>query len=384
MKIVYLLFLAFCACFNGVSQTSAELIGEVSLDSLVKTVREFSGEDSCVVGGGTVKLLNRVSSSGNDVAADYLIERLDSIVGISVISDVYSAGGRNVYVTQLGSVFPDSIVMICGHYDAVADYCADDNASAVGILLEAARILSKYQFKKTIVYAFWDEEETGLLGSKHHALQSNTNGDKYAAVLNIDMAGYDANDDGVFDIDLNTNPGSVKMKDALIDINSTNSLGLTPEVVQPGTTDSDHGSFWTHGYPAVLLGESWETNDQNNKYHTSEDRINLFNLPYYHKMAKLAIAYMGQTAEAITVSNQTYATQVLNAFVNPTTNDLCVNLSHQSTLNIFNLTGQLLIQRQLTKGQTTINLSDFPQGVYLIKTCSKRHPTALEKKIIIR
>jgi Zn-dependent M28 family amino/carboxypeptidase len=231
-------FIAYC-------QSDAELIGKVELDSLVKTVREFSGEDNCMVRGSKVRILNRVSSSGNDLAADYLEERLDSIDGISVTSDVYSAGGRNVYGTQLGTVFPDSIVMICGHYDAVADYCADDNASAVGILLEAARILSKYQFKKTIVYAFWDEEEIGLLGSKHHALQSKTNGDKYVAVLNIDMAGYDSNDDGIFDIDLNTNAGSIKMKDDLVAIRSTNSLNITPTIVQPGTTETDHASFWT-------------------------------------------------------------------------------------------------------------------------------------------
>ncbi|MEZ5021948.1 MAG: hypothetical protein R2728_01575 [Chitinophagales bacterium] len=38
-------------------------------------------------------------------------------------------GGRNIYATQLGSVNPDSIYIICGHYDAVNNYCADDNAS---------------------------------------------------------------------------------------------------------------------------------------------------------------------------------------------------------------------------------------------------------------
>ncbi|MFT6716805.1 MAG: Zn-dependent M28 family amino/carboxypeptidase, partial [Saprospiraceae bacterium] len=240
IKKAFLLFTAIIFTNAAFSQTSSELIDAVKLDSLVKTVREFSGEDSCLVTGSKVRILNRVSSSGNDLAADYLVERLDSIEGISVVSDVYSAGGRNVYGTQLGSVYLDSVVIIGCHYDAVADYCADDNASGVGILLEAARILSQYQFKRTIVYAFWDEEEVGLLGSKHHALQVSNGSDKIVAVLNIDMAGYDANDDGIFDIDLNTNAGSVKMKDDLVGINNTNGLNITPMVVQPGTFDTDH------------------------------------------------------------------------------------------------------------------------------------------------
>jgi len=380
-KILPLLILCFI-CFKGISQTSPEIIAQVKLDSLVKTVRQFSGEDSCLVAGVKVKIINRVSSTGNDVAADYLAERLNSI-GVTVTSDVYSAGGRNIYGTQLGLVYADSIVMICCHYDAVADYCADDNASGVGIILEAARILSQYQFKRTIVYAFWDEEEVGLLGSKHHALQSNNNSHKYSAVLNIDMAAYDANDDGIFDIDLNSSAGSIKIKDDLVAIGASNSLNITPTVVQPGTADSDHSSFWTYGYPAVLLGESWDSNDQNPHYHTSADRISLFNLPYYHEIAKLAIAYLEQTAEpASGVSTQVLPVEELDMYINPLTNKLSVNVETPSTLEIFDLNGQLVMQKQLTAGQNEINLNHLSQAMYVVKVYSAQSPLVREMKII--
>ncbi|MFT6746333.1 MAG: hypothetical protein ACJAZ2_000672 [Glaciecola sp.] len=382
MKEIFSIFILYCVSFTGVTQTPSEIIALVKLDSLVKTVREFSGEDSCSVGGNKIKLINRVSNSGNDLAADYLVERLNAI-GVTVTDDVYSALGRNVYATQLGTVHPDSIVMIGCHYDAVADYCADDNASGVGILLEAARILSKYQFKKTIVYAFWDEEEIGLLGSKHHALQANSRRDKITAVLNIDMAAYDANNDGVFDIDLNTNTGSVKMKDDLIAIDLANNLNITPMVVQPGTADSDHSSFWNYGYAGVLLGESWETNDQNSKYHTAQDRIHLFNLPYYHEIAKLAIAYLGQIAESVSgVSVQNTVVQPLNAYLNQSTNNLHVNLLSSSILKLIDVNGQLLIEKQLPKGQSIINVDEFQQGIYLVQTYANEDQKLSEIKII--
>lgn len=368
--------------FLGFSQSASHLINATNLDSLIKTVREFSGEDSCVVAGKKVKIVNRVSSSGNDLAADYLIKRLNTIA-IPLIDDVYSATGRNIYARQLGTTYVDSIVIIGCHYDAVADYCADDNASGVGILLEAARILSNYQFHKTIVYAFWDEEEIGLLGSEHHALQVFNSGDKIFAVLNIDMAGYDGNNDGVFDIDLNTNEGSVKIKDNLIAIDLANNLNITPMVVQPGTADSDHSSFWNHDYPGVLFGESWETNDQNSKYHTAQDRIDLFNLPYYHEIAKLAVAYLGQTAEPLSgVSTQELGVEKLDVFLNPSTTNLHVNVSSSSVMKLYDATGKLLIQKQLQKGQSLINVDDLTEGIYLINSCSIQHQIVSENKIV--
>ena len=63
----------------------------------------------------------------------------------------------------------DDIYIICAHYDSVTTYCADDNASSVAAVIEAARILSGECFDFTIVYALWDQEEIGLVGSEYYA-----------------------------------------------------------------------------------------------------------------------------------------------------------------------------------------------------------------------
>lgn len=365
---------------NGYAQTTSDFINQTSLDSLVKTVRQFSGEDSCVVGGVKVKIINRVSSSGNDLAADYLVQKFTEI-GQTPVSDVYSQNGRNVYAKQIGALYPDSIVMICAHYDAVADYCADDNASGVGIVLEAARILGQFQFQKTIVFALWDEEEIGLIGAKNYAGKSYQAGDKYVAVLNIDMAAYDSNDDRVFDIDLNSTSGSGKMKDRLVNITATQNLNIIPEVVKPGTSASDHSAFWDFGYPAVLMGESWETSDQNSKYHTAEDRIALFNLPYYHEIAKLAVGFVGELATPVNSVSVAEYNKELYAYIDPVSNQLLVEVKNPSLLKIYNLNGALLFSTTVSQGRSNVDVGHFSSGVYLVKATGIASKLAIETKV---
>jgi len=56
---------------------------------------------------------------------------------------------------QEGYLYPEKQFIICAHYDAVDVYCADDNATGVAAVIEAARILSQYNFKYTLIYALW-------------------------------------------------------------------------------------------------------------------------------------------------------------------------------------------------------------------------------------
>ena len=60
------------------AQTVADFIKESSLDQLKSAINELSGETSAKVNGATVTIKNRVSSKGNDLAADYIKERLNS------------------------------------------------------------------------------------------------------------------------------------------------------------------------------------------------------------------------------------------------------------------------------------------------------------------
>ena len=156
-------------------------------------------------------------------------------------------------------------------------------------MLEAARILSNYEFDYTLIYALWDEEEIGLFGSGYYADQAFANNDDILGVVNIDMAGWDGNDDGKMDIHTTNIANSIALANLVYNIVSVYNLDLDPVIYNPGTHASDHASFWNRDFGAILLIEAYWGGDFNPYYHTSGDRISQFNLPYYYEIAKLAV-----------------------------------------------------------------------------------------------
>jgi Zn-dependent M28 family amino/carboxypeptidase len=95
---------------------------------------------------------------------------------------------------------PNEIVIIGAHYDHLGydpmlkgDKIyngADDNASGVQAVLQVARafLATGEQPERTVIVAFWDGEEKGLLGSKYFALSYPEIG-KVKGYLNYDMIG---------------------------------------------------------------------------------------------------------------------------------------------------------------------------------------------------
>lgn len=104
----------------------------------------------------------------------------------------------SVIAVQKGSSDPSRYVIMSGDIDSrVSDVMdatsdspgANDNASGVAGTLEAARVLSKYQFNGSIVYAALAGEEQGLFGGKILAEAAQRQHWRIKAVLNNDMIG---------------------------------------------------------------------------------------------------------------------------------------------------------------------------------------------------
>ncbi len=104
----------------------------------------------------------------------------------------------DVLAIQRGTGDPDRVVVISGHLDSrVTDAMnatsdapgANDDASGVAAVMEAARILSKQKFSATIVYAVLSGEEQGLYGGKVLADYATANGWRVEADLNNDIIG---------------------------------------------------------------------------------------------------------------------------------------------------------------------------------------------------
>ena len=301
MKHLFLL-LSFSVTSTLSAQTELDLINAINLDSLTQTLQEFTGEITTNIGGNAVTILNR-GQANNELAGDYLVEKFNAMDNLTVTTQAFNTSGLNVIATQLGKSNPNDIYIICAHYDSVANYCADDNASGTATVLEIARILSTQCMDNTLVYALWDEEEIGLKGADYYATQANNNEDNILGVLNIDMMGYDGDDDDDFDIDVRPIANSLAMKDDLVGLLATYNFNLNVNVVNPGTTASDHSRFWNQGFSAVLVGESWENNDQTPHYHSSGDRFSTLDLPYFHELAKLIMSYMVTKGSLVSVDN---------------------------------------------------------------------------------
>ncbi|ASJ96878.1 M20/M25/M40 family metallo-hydrolase [Shewanella marisflavi] len=112
----------------------------------------------------------------------------------------------NIIAIQKGTLDPNRVVMMSGDIDSrVSDVMdatsaapgANDNASGVAGTLEAARVLSQYQFGGTIVYAALSGEEQGLYGGAGLADFAKKQGWQVEAVLNNDMIGNIAGINGV-------------------------------------------------------------------------------------------------------------------------------------------------------------------------------------------
>lgn len=114
----------------------------------------------------------------------------------------------NVVAIQKGTKFPNKYIIMSGDIDTRVsdpnDYTSDspganDNASGMAGTIEAARVLSKYKFDNSIIYAGLSGEEQGLFGGRGLAIHAKKNGWEIIGVLNNDMIGNIRGVDGVID-----------------------------------------------------------------------------------------------------------------------------------------------------------------------------------------
>ena len=114
----------------------------------------------------------------------------------------------NVVATIQGSVTPERIYVISGHLDsrrtivtdAVGDAPgADDDASGVAVIMEAARVMAKHAPESTLVFTAVDGEEQGLFGSTNQANLYKAAGADIAAMFSNDIVGASAAENGVRD-----------------------------------------------------------------------------------------------------------------------------------------------------------------------------------------
>ncbi len=81
---------------------------------------------------------------------------------------------EEVYCTKIGATRPDEMYIIGAHMDGIGwGEAADDNASGTALVMELARVLNSpdVRTERSIRFALWNNEETGLNGSRAYVAQ---------------------------------------------------------------------------------------------------------------------------------------------------------------------------------------------------------------------
>lgn len=128
---------------------------------------------------------------------------------------------HNVVAILPGTIHRDRYILVTAHYDSMAlvrkpgagpddegatDWEAtaaapfapgvNDDGSGTAAVLELARVLSRHEFDKTLVFIAFTAEEQGLLGSKHYASEAKQRGQVIEAVINNDIIGSEVSGNG--------------------------------------------------------------------------------------------------------------------------------------------------------------------------------------------
>lgn len=251
---------------------------------------------------------------------DELVKRAEYIegefrsYGFSVGRDEFRFQGRphwNIIALPPEEEESGERILIGAHYDAVMDSPgADDNASGVAVMLEAARSLGP---RKGLQFAAFTLEEPQaetvgfLVGSRHFVKRMKALGQKYRMVFILESVGYISHEpESQLLPPLVKAPrvgdfigvvGNKKAEDTMTRFEEAASAhvpGLkvvTHRSLLRGflvleTRFSDHAPFWDAGYPAMMITDTAMFRNPN--YHSPHDTSDT-----------LSPDFMGQVAEAL-------------------------------------------------------------------------------------
>lgn len=235
----------------------------------------------------------RYTESDRSRARDYIQQSLEQ-AGWTIEKQAFgeaTAAGINLYAERSGSDPEAGKILLAAHYDTVElSPGADDNATSVATVLEAARLLAQTSTPRTLEIALFDLEEAGLLGSVAFAEQLASAQDLQGAII-MDMIGYACYESGcqsypdLLPIEPPTDRGDFLAvigdqghPDLIKSFTQANPPDL-PQVLTlaiptfgrltPDLVRSDHVPFWRRGIGAVLVTDT--ANFRNPNYHQATD-----------------------------------------------------------------------------------------------------------------
>lgn len=252
-------------------------------------------------------------------AEEYLADTFAQL-GLQVSTHPFEAIGgtyHNVVASLLpthrlqdrGNGMSPAPLILAAHYDTVeGSPGADDNASAVTVLLETARRLRGMDRMREIHCIGFCLEEEGFLGSLAYAAELKAAQRDIAGAIVLECVGYASDQEGSQTAPPGTPITVPTIGNFLAVVGNRASAALTASVERaakphvpvvplvvpgngerlPDTRRSDHAAFWQYGFPAVMLTDT--ANFRNPNYHRSTDTIATLNLEFLEQVADAVTA----------------------------------------------------------------------------------------------
>ncbi|MBL7111383.1 MAG: M28 family peptidase [Bacteroidales bacterium] len=280
----------------------------------------------------------------------------------------------NVIATLPGTVNPDEYIVVGAHYDSFAwgptAPGADDNASGTAAVLELARILSQYEFDKSIVFCAFSAEEEGLIGSEYYASRAQTQGMDILGYFNFDMIGYRHQSDPIH-TDMIAPPSAAELVNFYKGVVAIYLPDFEVFDAQLSGGDSDHTSFNNNGYMGIFPFE--DVPNYSPYIHTSQDlvgpSVNCPEMASTFIQANLAsLVSLSVPYDPVGMEDPKRDFMALRLYPNPATSTVTFRAMVKEPLNIviYSGLGQQVLER-IVHGQLSVDVTTLPSGVYMVQ-----------------
>lgn len=209
-------------------------------------------------------------SRGGHAAGGFIIKRLKELAvqPAGTTDDFYQVFGnqfRNILVLHEGDdpQLKDQFIVVSAHYDHVGygnasnsygptgfiHNGADDNASGTAALLEVIEAFAKsgISTRRSILFAFFDAEEKGLLGSRHWINNPTVPLESVPLMINADMVGRLTDNT----LRVHGTRSAAGLRQLVSRLNRDESLKL--DFTWKNKANSDHYPFFERNIPFLML-----------------------------------------------------------------------------------------------------------------------------------
>jgi hypothetical protein len=247
---------------------------------------------------------------GGQAAGGYLIDQLRQMklhggAAEGAFHQSVPTGGRNILVVVPGGdpKLANEVILVGAHYDHVGygtrrnsngpigriHNGADDNASGTSGLLEIAEAFSRLPQspRRTVLLAWWDGEENGLLGSKHWLANPTLSRSRLRLAFNMDMIGRMRNDR----VEVSGVRTARGLRRWVSQQNAAPSLAL--DFQWEIKENSDHYPFFSANVPFVMLHTGLHDD-----YHRPSDDVEKLNFDGVARVSQLMLAMVLEAANA--------------------------------------------------------------------------------------